>query len=75
VLVDEAYIHLSDAPSVVGLAVQRQDVVVLGTFSKLYGMAGARLGLAIGHPQLLAGQERFGGHYVVPSPTGDAGLD
>ena len=53
VLVDEAYIHFSDAPSVVGLAVQRQDVLVLRTFSKLYGMAGARLGLAIGHPQLL----------------------
>lgn len=49
VLVDEAYIHFSDAPSVVGLAVQRQDVLVLRTFSKLYGMAGARLGLAIGH--------------------------
>ena len=56
----------SDAPSVVGLAVQRQDVLVLRTFSKLYGMAGARLGLAIGHPQLLARLERFGGHNVVP---------
>lgn len=66
VLVDEAYIHFSDAPSVVGLAVQRQDVLVLRTFSKLYGMAGARLGLAIGHPQLLARLERFGGHNVVP---------
>ncbi|HHN3554642.1 TPA: CoA-acylating methylmalonate-semialdehyde dehydrogenase [Pseudomonas aeruginosa] len=75
VLVDEAYIHFSDAPSVVGLAVQRQDVLVLRTFSKLYGMAGARLGLAIGHPQLLARLERFGGHNVVPSPTAHAGLE
>ncbi|UGX03463.1 pyridoxal phosphate-dependent aminotransferase [Pseudomonas aeruginosa] len=75
VLVDEAYIHFSDAPSVVGLAVQRQDVLVLRTFSKLYGMAGARLGLAIGHPQLLARLERFGGYNVVPSPTAHAGLE
>ncbi|VFT05935.1 aminotransferase [Pseudomonas aeruginosa] len=45
--------------------VQRQDVLVLRTFSKLYGMAGARLGLAIGHPQLLARLERFGGYNVV----------
>ncbi|MCV4187178.1 aminotransferase class I/II-fold pyridoxal phosphate-dependent enzyme [Pseudomonas aeruginosa] len=49
VLVDEAYIHFSDAPSVVGLA--------------------------IGHPQLLARLERFGGHNVVPSPTAHAGLE
>ncbi|WP_163470481.1 aminotransferase class I/II-fold pyridoxal phosphate-dependent enzyme, partial [Escherichia coli] len=48
---------------------------VLRTFSKLYGMAGARLGLAIGHPQLLARLERFGGHNVVPSPTAHAGLE
>lgn len=38
-------------------------------------MAGARLGLAIGHPQLLARLERFGGHNVVPSPTAHAGLE
>ncbi|HBO7422701.1 MULTISPECIES: pyoverdine biosynthesis transaminase PtaA [Pseudomonas aeruginosa group] len=75
VLVDEAYIHFSDAPSVIGLATRRKDLLVLRTFSKLYGMAGARLGLAIGHPELLARLERFGGHNVVPSPTAHAGLE
>lgn len=54
-LVDEAYIHFSDsAKSVVDMVAAGEDVVVLRTFSKLYGMAGIRLGAAIARPDLLA---------------------
>src|ERR1700716_848116 len=53
VLVDEAYIHFSDATSVVDLVRADKDVVVLRTFSKLYGMAGLRCGCAIARPDLL----------------------
>ncbi|QUT06476.1 pyridoxal phosphate-dependent aminotransferase [Sphingobium phenoxybenzoativorans] len=52
VVVDEAYLHFSEAPSAVKLAVTRDDVLILRTFSKLFGMAGMRLGLTIGHPDL-----------------------
>ncbi|WP_078059562.1 pyridoxal phosphate-dependent aminotransferase [Xanthomonas massiliensis] len=53
-LVDEAYIHLSDnAQTAIDLAVSRPDVIVLRTFSKLYGMAGLRLGYAVAHPDTL----------------------
>lgn len=52
-IIDEAYIHFSDAPPCLDLAVQHDDVMVLRTFSKLYGMAGARLGLAIARPAVL----------------------
>ena len=48
VLVDEAYIHFSDAPSAIDLVKAGKDVIVLRTFSKLYGMAGLRCGMAIG---------------------------
>src|SRR5256714_4350635 len=54
VLVDEAYIHIS--PSAVkcsDLVAQDKDVVILRTFSKLYGMAGLRAGAALGRPHLL----------------------
>lgn len=54
VLVDEAYIHFSDsAKPCSDLVAQDKDVVVLRTFSKLYGMAGLRAGAAIARPDLL----------------------
>src|SRR6266403_3668771 len=50
VLVDEAYIHFSDGVSALDLVRADKDVVVLRTFSKIYGMAGLRCGMAIGRP-------------------------
>ena len=52
-LVDEAYIHLSDEQSVVDQVAAGKDIVVLRTFSKIYGMAGIRCGVALGRPDLL----------------------
>ncbi len=63
-VVDEAYIDFSDAPSVVSWVKDHDDLLVLRTFSKIYGMAGARLGLAIGHPALLERLAVFGGDNV-----------
>jgi histidinol-phosphate aminotransferase len=52
-LVDEAYIHLSDSPDVLDMVAADKDVIVLRTFSKIYGMAGIRCGFAVGRPDLL----------------------
>lgn len=53
-VVDEAYIHFSDsAVSAVDMVAAGEDVVVLRTFSKLYGMAGIRLGYAVARLDLL----------------------
>jgi histidinol-phosphate aminotransferase len=52
-LVDEAYIHLSDADSCIDMVKADKDVIILRTFSKVYGMAGIRCGFAIGRPDLL----------------------
>ena len=53
ILLDEAYIHLSGEPFGTDLVARDKDVVILRTFSKLYGMAGLRAGAAIGRPDLL----------------------
>ncbi len=53
VMVDEAYTHISEAPFNTDLVAQDKDVVVLRTFSKIYGMAGLRAGAAIARPDLL----------------------
>lgn len=73
-VVDEAYIDFADAPSVVSWVKDHDDLLVLRTFSKIYGMAGARLGLAIGHPDLLERLAVFGGDNVPAGPTLLAGL-
>jgi len=59
-LVDEAYIHFSEAKPCLDLVAADKDVVVLRTFSKIYGMAGLRCGFAIGRPDLLAKLEPYG---------------
>jgi histidinol-phosphate/aromatic aminotransferase/cobyric acid decarboxylase-like protein len=55
VMVDEAYIHISkDAVMSSDMVAAGKDVIVLRTFSKLYGMAGLRAGAAFARPDLLA---------------------
>lgn len=53
VLLDEAYIHFTEAPTGSDLVAAGKDVIILRTFSKLYGMAGLRAGAAFGRPDLL----------------------
>ena len=67
VLVDEAYIHFSEAPSVLDLVKAGKDVIVLRTFSKVYGMAGLRCGLVIARPDLLEKVVARGGQNFMPT--------
>ncbi len=66
VMVDEAYIHFSDGTSAIDLVKADKDVVVLRTFSKLYGMAGLRCGFAIARPDLLEKIDAFAGWNPMP---------
>jgi len=63
-LVDEAYIHWADVPNAAQLAATRDDVIVLRTFSKLFGMAGMRLGLTLASPVLMEKMMRYDGGQV-----------
>lgn len=55
VMLDEAYIEFVQVPTVDGLAAQaaHDNVVILRTFSKAYGLAGLRVGYAIGDPTII----------------------
>lgn len=54
VMIDEAYMHISpNAVRCTDLVAKDKDVIVLRTFSKLYGMAGLRAGAAMARPDLL----------------------
>jgi histidinol-phosphate aminotransferase len=65
-LVDEAYIHFSDASSALDLVKADKDLVVLRTFSKIYGMAGLRCGFGIARPDLLEKLTAFSGWSAMP---------
>lgn len=64
-LVDEAYIHISGSPSVIDQVALGKDIIVLRTFSKIYGMAGIRCGVAFGRPDLIA-KLNFYGRNALP---------
>ena len=57
ILVDEAYFEYVDVPgfdTVIPLAINNPRVVVLRTFSKVFGLAGLRAGYAVGKPEVVA---------------------
>src|SRR2546430_470413 len=66
VMVDEAYIHFCEAPSVLDLVKAGKDVAVLRTFSKIYGLAGLRCGFAVARPDLLEKIMERGGWNFMP---------
>ena len=54
VVVDEAYIHFSENPSFVSEIKNFPNLVVLQTFSKAWGLAGLRVGVAFANKELIA---------------------
>jgi histidinol-phosphate aminotransferase len=53
ILLDEAYTEFSDEPSMAKWVNEYPNLIVAKTFSKIYGMAGARVGFALAHPQTI----------------------
>jgi len=54
VVLDEAYIDFSSGPGWVSRLTAYPNLLILQTFSKAWGMAGIRLGMAMGTPELIA---------------------
>jgi histidinol-phosphate aminotransferase len=61
VVIDEAYTHFAGVPTASHLAAADKDVVVLRTFSKIFGMAGMRMGYIMARPDLIAKMMRYDG--------------
>lgn len=61
-LVDEAYFEYADHPdyrTAIPWVDDKPNVIVARTFSKIYGMAGLRLGYAVAHPATIARLDEF----------------
>ncbi len=72
VIVDEAYAEYVRSPRVVSGSVLRRgfpNVLVLRTFSKAYGLAGLRVGYAVGKPEWLEQVERRRPPFSVSGPA------
>jgi histidinol-phosphate aminotransferase len=70
IALDEAYVeYIRDgmAPDSLGLVRAHSNVVVLRTFSKAYGLAGLRIGYAIGHPDLVTALDQVYVPFTVSS--------
>ena len=74
VVLDEAYIEFSELESLAAIAAEREDLVILRTLSKAYGLAGARVGCAIGNPELISLISRALPPYPMPTPSIQAAL-
>ena len=77
VMVDEAYCDCVDDAtygSVVAIAVERRNVVVVRTFSKIHGLAGMRIGYAVAHPETLDRMRHCAGSGVVACASAAAAM-
>jgi histidinol-phosphate aminotransferase len=74
VLVDEAYVEFSEDPGKVDLVREREDVAVLRTFSKVYGLAGLRLGYILAPEAWGDAYTRVNTPFAVNKPALRAGI-
>jgi len=68
VIIDESFCDIAPASSMIALAA-RPGVVVLKSFGKFWGLAGVRLGFAIGDPAILARLAEALGPWAVAGPA------
>jgi histidinol-phosphate aminotransferase len=61
VLIDEAYTHFAGVPTASYMAAADKDVIVMRTFSKIFGMAGMRMGYIMARPDIVTKMMRYDG--------------
>ena len=74
IVADEAYLEFSTTRSLVAESLERPNLVVLKTMSKAMGLAGARVGCAIGDPEVIAIAARALPPYPLPTMSVDAAM-
>lgn len=74
VVVDEAYIDFSKQESMAEMVQQYPNLVVLQTFSKAFGLAGIRLGVAISNPEIISYMMRVKAPYNINKLTADTAM-
>jgi len=72
VIIDEAYTHFAGVPTASYMAAAGKDVIVVRTFSKIFGMAGMRMGYVMTRPEIIAKMMRYDGGMqsgALPMPS------
>jgi histidinol-phosphate aminotransferase len=62
-VLDEAYVETAPEGTALPLSFDDPRVIRMRTFSKAYGMAGARVGYALGHPDLITAFHKVRNHF------------
>ena len=62
-VLDEAYLEFAPSGTAPALDVSAPQVIRMRTFSKAYGMAGARVGYGLGHPELISAFNKVRNHF------------
>ncbi|MEL6426171.1 MAG: pyridoxal phosphate-dependent aminotransferase, partial [Pseudomonadota bacterium] len=71
---DEAYADFAPVGSVPLLDTTRPNLIRMRTFSKAYGLAGARVGYAITHPELALAFNKIRNHFGMSRVSGAGAL-
>lgn len=74
VIVDEAYVEFAGAQSTATLLQQHDNLGVLRTLSKAWGLAGARIGALLAHAEVVDLLRRIMPPYPLPTPSVDAAM-
>ncbi len=75
VIVDEAYIDFAGVPSYLEQLQSRPNLIVLQTFSKAWGMAGIRLGMAFAQPEIIGIMNKVKYPYNINQLTQKRAMD
>lgn len=74
VVLDEAYVDFSAQETMAELVQQYPNLIVLQTFSKSFGLAGIRLGIAITNPEIIEVMLKVKAPYNINKLTADMAL-
>lgn len=74
VAIDEAYIDFSERESALSLLNENPNIIILQTFSKAFGLAGARVGMAFSNPEIIAVLNKIKPPYNVNTLSINAAL-
>ncbi len=72
VVLDGAYLEFSGEDRTAELLASHENLVVLRTLSKAYGLAGARCGVALAAPEIIELLGKVMPPYAIPTPTVEA---
>jgi len=71
VVVDEAYIEFSEKPSAVELIDSHENLIILRTLSKAYGMAAVRCGCVLANEEIIQWLKKIIAPYPIAKPIVD----